>query len=95
MDRGWGLTLDNSADQVGFFGSKAVFGVNSSPRLDRRSGGVIMFPRGREESSPPENRAVLGEVDFFAEKKKVVKKEDSRAEASASRDLDVNVSKLS
>lgn len=104
MDRGWGLTLDNS-DQVGFFGNKPVFGVNLSPRLDHRSNGLIMFPvnsRGREEqaavSSPPEGeqRVVLGEVDFFAEKKKpitaVVKKENSHAETSTGKELDVNVS---
>ncbi|KAL2244951.1 UNVERIFIED_CONTAM: WRKY transcription factor 6 [Sesamum indicum] len=46
-------------------------------------------------SSPPggEQRIVLGEVDFFAEKKKpvngVVKKESSHAEASTFRDADV------
>lgn len=101
MDRGWGLTLDNS-DKVGFFGNKPVFGANlTSPRLDHRSSGnLIMFPvssRGREElSSPPlaEHRLALGEVDFFAEKKRpAVKKEDSsHAEASAGRELDVNVS---
>lgn len=104
MDRGWGLTLDNS-DKVGFFGNNPVFGVNSSPRLDHRSSGLIMFPvssRGREDlSSPPqpqgEQRLALGEVDFFAEKRRpangAVKKEDSsHAEASAGRELDVNVS---
>ena len=80
MDRGWGLTLDNS-DRVGFFANKPVFGVNLSPR---RSAGLTMFPGRGEES--PEHR----EVDFFAEKK--VKKEDSQAEASAARDFDVNVS---
>ncbi|KAI3456480.1 hypothetical protein Pfo_013143 [Paulownia fortunei] len=103
MDRGWGLTLDNS-DQVGFFGNKPVFGVNLSPRLDQRSNALIMFPvnsRGREEqaaavSSPPggEQRVVLGELDFFAEKKKpinaVVKKENPHAETSTCRELDVN-----
>lgn len=103
MDRGWGLTLDNS-DKVGFFGNKPVFGANlTSPRLDHRSSGnLIMFPvssRGREElSSPPhpqaEHRLALGEVDFFAEKKRpAVKKEDSshaEASASAGRELDVN-----
>ncbi|XP_047943346.1 probable WRKY transcription factor 31 [Salvia hispanica] len=78
MDRGWGLTLDNS-DRVGFFANKPVFGVNLSPR---RSAGLTMFPGRGEES--PEHR----EVDFFAEKK--VKKEDSQAEASAARDFDVN-----
>ncbi|XP_057764939.1 probable WRKY transcription factor 31 [Salvia miltiorrhiza] len=75
MDRGWGLTLDNS-DQVGFFGNKASFGVNLSPR---RNSGFIMFPRGREEQ--PEHR----EVDFFA-----VKKEDSQAQPSAATDFHVN-----
>lgn len=44
MDRGWGLTLDNS-DQVGFFANKPVFGAN-----------LTMFPgRGGE---PPEHREV-------------------------------------
>ncbi|KAL1560071.1 DNA binding domain [Salvia divinorum] len=79
MDRGWGLTLDNS-DQVGFFTNNPVYGVNLSPP---RSSGLIMFPSRGEES--PEHRP---EVDFFAEKK--VKKEDSQAETSAARDLDVN-----
>ncbi|KAL0286191.1 UNVERIFIED_CONTAM: WRKY transcription factor 6 [Sesamum angustifolium] len=101
MDRGWGLTLENS-DQVGFFGTKPVFGFNLSPRLDHRSEGLIMFPvnssAGEEAaavSSPlgGEKRVVLGEVDFFAEKKKpangVVKKESSHAEASTFRDVDV------
>lgn len=95
MDRGWCLTLDNS-DQVGFFGNKAVFGVNSSPRLDHRSNGLIMFPvnsRGKGEQ-PGDSYPAQGEnreVDFFAEKKRpidVVKKENSHAEAS----FNVNVS---
>ncbi|KAH6777385.1 WRKY family transcription factor [Perilla frutescens var. hirtella] len=97
MERGWGLTLDNS-DKVGFFLNKPVFGVDLSPRLDHRSNGLIMFPvnsRGREEqsaasSSPPQGEHHR-EVDFFAENKRpvngVVKKEDSHAEA---RRLDVN-----
>lgn len=107
MDRGWGLALDNS-DQVGFFGiNKPVFGVSLSPRLDRRrSSGLIMFPvnsRGREDeeeaaaaaaaSSP--QRVVLGEVDFFAEKRRpiCVKKESSHDEPSTRKQiLDVNVS---
>ncbi|KAL0442957.1 UNVERIFIED_CONTAM: WRKY transcription factor 6 [Sesamum latifolium] len=101
MDRGWGLTLENS-DRVGFFGNKPVFGFNLSPRLDHRSDGLMMFPvnssAGEETaavSSPAggEQRVVLGEVDFFAEKKKtvngVVKKESSHAEASTFRDVDV------
>ncbi|KAL0398791.1 UNVERIFIED_CONTAM: WRKY transcription factor 6 [Sesamum radiatum] len=101
MDRGWGLTLENS-DRVGFFGNKPVFGFNLSPRLDHRSDGLMMFPvnssPGEETaavSSPAggEQRVVLGEVDFFAEKKKplngVVKKENSHAEASTFRDVDV------
>ncbi|PIN12760.1 hypothetical protein CDL12_14626 [Handroanthus impetiginosus] len=104
MDRGWGLTVENS-DRVGFFGNKPGFGFNLSPRLEHRSsGGLIMFPvssSGKEEEvavSPPtggERRVVLGEVDFFAEKKKpingvVKKEEDSHAEASSCRKMAVN-----
>ncbi|KAK4439364.1 WRKY transcription factor 6 [Sesamum alatum] len=102
MDRGWGLTLENS-DRVGFFAKEPVFGFNLSPRLDHhRSDGLMMFPvnsgAGEDNaavSSPPggEQRVVLGEVDFFAEKKKpvngVVKKETSHAETSTFRDVDV------
>lgn len=93
MERGWGLTFDNS-DQVGFFGNKPVFGsLNLSPRLDHRSNGLIMFPvnsRGKEEQSQAQNR----ELDFFADNKRPidVKKENSHAEPSTRRDFDVNVS---
>ncbi|GFP90189.1 WRKY transcription factor 6 [Phtheirospermum japonicum] len=103
MERGWGLALENNSDQaVGFFGNKSsVFGVNLSPRLDRRSSNsLIMFPVNGEEKSAAaaggEPRAVLGEVDFFAEKKKsvgaVVKKENNSqlAQASNCGELDVN-----
>lgn len=108
MDKGWCLTLENS-DQVGFFGNKSVFGVSLSPMLNHRN---TMFPvdsSGRGEqpyaSSPPgrEQPVVLGEVDFFSEKKRpidevnafVIKKEiNSRAETTTGRELNVNVSCL-
>ncbi|KAI3466552.1 hypothetical protein Pfo_023215 [Paulownia fortunei] len=107
MDKGWGLTLEN-CDQVGFFGNKSVFGFSLSPRLNHRNKGLIMFPgnsSGRGEqptaSSPPgdEQPVVLGEVDFFSEKKRpidelvnaVVKKEiNSLAQTTTGRELDVN-----
>ncbi|KAL2524080.1 WRKY transcription factor 6 [Abeliophyllum distichum] len=97
MDKGWGLTLENS-DPVGFFANKPVFGFNLSPRLNHSRG--IMFPvnlNGREEQvAPPpadDKRVILGEVDFFADRKRsnndtyVVKKEDVEA---AKRELNVN-----
>ncbi|KAL8469020.1 hypothetical protein ACS0TY_032007 [Phlomoides rotata] len=92
MDRGWGLTLDNS-DQVGFFGNKPVFGVNSSPRVDHRNtNGLTMFPvnsRGKEDQSGGSSPAQPH--DFFAEKKRpiidAVKKENS---PSARRHFDIN-----
>lgn len=96
MDRGWGLTLENS-DKVGFFGNKQGLGFDSSPNLGR--GLINMFPvssNGREDHSAVslavsgEPRAVLGEVDFFAEKKNtVVKKESSQGRGDA-RDFEVN-----
>nr|QGX73557.1 WRKY family protein 9 [Cistanche tubulosa] len=107
MDKGWGLTL-NSDQVAGFLGNKsAVFGVKLTPRLDCRSYRLIMFPlnsRGGEEKSAAvpsptaasEQRVVLGEVDFFAEKNmpavsSVVKTENnSQAEGSNCRELDVN-----
>ncbi|EYU27761.1 hypothetical protein ABFS82_13G127100 [Erythranthe guttata] len=98
MERGWGLALDNSADQVGFFGNKQVFGDHHHHhRSGTTSSGLIMFPvnsRVREDddggaaaSSPPR-----GEVDFFAERNKpTVKTESSHAETSAAcREFNVN-----
>ncbi|CAI9760261.1 unnamed protein product [Fraxinus pennsylvanica] len=94
MDKGWGLTLENSR----FFAKKPVFGFNLSPRLNQSPG--IMFPvnlNGREEQvAPPpadDKRLVLGEVDFFADKKRsnndthVLKKEGVEA---ARREFNVN-----
>ncbi|KAL0300845.1 UNVERIFIED_CONTAM: WRKY transcription factor 6 [Sesamum radiatum] len=101
MDKGWGLALENS-DRVGFLiRNQPVFGFGSS----HQNKGLIMFPvnsSGREQqpdaSSPPSGgdpARVLGEVDFFSEKKRpvdVVKKEmiSSPAETTARRELDVN-----
>lgn len=110
MDKGWGLALDKS-DQVGFFGSKSIFGFNLSPRLTNKNKGLIMFPvnsSGKEENeamplqpTTSQQKAVLGEVDFFSEKSKPVndvnatmKKEVPYVEASTRRESDVNVSHI-
>ncbi|KAL0321118.1 UNVERIFIED_CONTAM: WRKY transcription factor 6 [Sesamum radiatum] len=101
MDKGWGLALENS-DRVGFLiRNQPVFGFG----LSHQNKGLIMFPvnsSGRDDQpaapSPPDGgdaRRVVGEVDFFSEKKKpvdVVKKEviNSPAETTARRELDVN-----
>lgn len=78
MDRGWGLTLDNSE----FFANKPVF--------DRHRTGLVMFPSRREES--PEHREV--DFFAEKTKKPLVKNEDSNPEPSAARDFDVNVSTI-
>lgn len=105
MDKGWGVTVENS-DKIGFFGNKPVFGFNLSPRLNPNRGTLSMFP-GAEflanqnrsgGPSPPEEekRAVTGEVDFFSDRKRgndiVVKKEDCHGEATIKTNSDVNVS---
>ncbi|XP_073313807.1 probable WRKY transcription factor 31 [Primulina huaijiensis] len=81
MDKGWGLALEKS-DQVGFFGSKSIFGFNLSPRLTNKNKGLIMFPvnsSGKEEHEATplqptgsQQKVVLGEVDFFSVKSKPV-----------------------
>ncbi|CAN4083759.1 unnamed protein product [Withania somnifera] len=69
MDKGWGLTLESSSsDKVGFFKNKPVFGFNSSPRLNP----------GEMFSGFDEKRGIVNEVDFFSEKKPIVKKENSQ-----------------
>ncbi|GER52920.1 WRKY transcription factor [Striga asiatica] len=105
MDRGWGLALEKS-DRVGFFGNKSsLFGIDLSPCLDRPISTMFPVKSGGEEKPAAadapaggERKAVLGEVDFFAERKKptvgaVVKKENSNnseAEGSNGRQSDVN-----
>ncbi|XP_073118587.1 probable WRKY transcription factor 31 [Henckelia pumila] len=104
MDKGWGLALDKS-DQVGFFGSKSIFGFNLSPRLSNKNKGLIMFPvnsSGKEENEPvlptgTQQKVVLGEVDFFSEKTKpvndinaTIKKEVPHVQANTRRESDVN-----
>lgn len=107
MDKGWGVTVDNS-DKIGFFGNKPVFGFNLSPRLNPNRGTLSMFPGTGAEflanqnrsggSSPPEEekRVVTGEMDFFSDRKRgndiVVKKEDSHGEPTMKTNSDVNVS---
>ncbi|KAK6133285.1 hypothetical protein DH2020_032948 [Rehmannia glutinosa] len=100
MDKGWGLTLENS-DQAGFFVNKSVFGINLSPRLNHRNKDLInMFPANssfRGEQPPPggEQPVALGrEVDFFSKKKRpindvnaVVKKENN---SPTGREFEVN-----
>lgn len=99
MDKGWGPTT-LALESSGFFTNKPVFGFNLSPRMNQSPG--IMFPvnlNGREQQAAPppadDKRVVLGEVDFFADKKMsnndtyVVKKEDVE---TAKRKFNVNVS---
>nr|UVI62184.1 WRKY transcription factor [Rehmannia glutinosa] len=100
MDKGWGLTLENS-DQAGFFVNKSVFGINLSPRLNHRNKDLInMFPANsslRGEQPPPGGEQSVGlgrEVDFFSEKKRpindvnaVVKKENN---SPTGREFEVN-----
>lgn len=107
MENGWGLTVDSSNNKTGFFGNKPVFGFQLSPRLmNPGSSAGMFFPvtgaevllsnniKGEKATSSPEGdqRVVIGEVDFFADKRirgddVVVKKEDSHAEPHA---MDVN-----
>lgn len=86
MDKGWGLTLESSSsDRVGtFFKNKPLFGFNLSPRFNAAE----MFPVSDEK------RAIVNEVDFFSEKKIVVKKENSQPDNSirADEQFVVNVS---
>lgn len=75
MDKGWGLTLETSSsnsDRAGFFKNKPVFGFNLSPKFNAAE----MF------SSSDEKRSIVNEVDFFADKKPIVKKENSQTDNS-------------
>ncbi|TMW83775.1 hypothetical protein EJD97_000754 [Solanum chilense] len=75
MDKGWGLTLETSSsnsDRAGFFKNKPVFGFNLSPKFNAAE----MF------SSSDEKRSIVNEVDFFSDKKPIVKKENSQADNS-------------
>ncbi|KAL3519441.1 hypothetical protein ACH5RR_017590 [Cinchona calisaya] len=106
MDKGWGVTVDNSDKIVGFFGNKPVFGFNLSPRLNPNEGNLSMFPgtessvnQNRREdfqaalSSDGEKRVIVGhEVDFFSDKQ--IKKEDCHHGDEAtmkSTNMDVNI----
>ncbi|MCD7459168.1 Transcription factor [Datura stramonium] len=82
MDKGWGLTLENSSsDKVGFFKNKQpIFGFNLSPR----------FNTGEMFSGSDEKRGVVNEVDFFSEKKPIVKKENSQGDNSIRPEFVVN-----
>ncbi|CAK9146873.1 unnamed protein product [Ilex paraguariensis] len=90
MGKGWGLTLDNS-DPPGLFFNKPV-GYNLTPKLNNKRDSMFSgmgFPVNlsrREEpavlSPVDEDRVVVGEVDFFSDKKRsnddmVVKLENS------------------
>ncbi|KAH6775954.1 hypothetical protein C2S52_013515 [Perilla frutescens var. hirtella] len=93
MDKGWGLTLENISDRVGFFSNKSVLGYSLSPRVSNRS---TMFPvdsSGRGEhhtAAPPPS----GEhtVDFFSEKKRSIDEVNAfvKKEINETRDSDVN-----
>lgn len=74
MDKGWGLTLESSSpsDKVGFFKNKPVFGFNLSPRLNP----------GEMFSGSDEKRSMVNEVDFFSERKPIVKKENPQGDNS-------------
>ncbi|XP_049384524.1 probable WRKY transcription factor 31 isoform X2 [Solanum stenotomum] len=75
MDKGWGLTLETSSsnsDRAGFFKSKPVFGFNLSPK----------YNAGEMFSSSDEKRSIVNEVDFFSDKKPIVKKENSQGDNS-------------
>lgn len=86
MDKGWGLTLESSSssDKIGFFKNKPLFGFNLSPR----------FKAGEMFSASDEKRGTVNEVDFFSEKKTIVKKENSQGDNSIRTDdqFVVNVS---
>ncbi|CAN4078383.1 unnamed protein product [Withania somnifera] len=84
MDKGWGLTLESSSSyKVGFFKNKPVFGFNLSPRLSPINTGEMF-------SGSDEKRGILNEVDFFSEKKPIVKKENSQGDNSTSTDFVVD-----
>ncbi|XP_038880815.1 probable WRKY transcription factor 31 [Benincasa hispida] len=81
MDKGWGLTLRDSDQSIGFFSNKPTLPpppttVNSFQRMFQG----LEFPGklGRTDdtdSTPPlpdENRLVVNEVDFFSAKKRLV-----------------------
>lgn len=75
MDKGWGLTLDS--DSLG------SFLLNKNKRTHDRMFPGIHFPvalgRGDEQAAPQpsdENRAVVDEVDFFADKNRLARHED-------------------
>ncbi|OIT08408.1 PREDICTED: probable WRKY transcription factor 31 isoform X1 [Nicotiana attenuata] len=92
MDKGWGLTLENSSDKVGFFKNKPFFGFNLSPRLNNIKGGEMFS--GAEFPADEKRRGMVNEVDFFSEKKSihdvVVKKENSEGNNTMRTDLFVN-----
>ncbi|XP_055805350.1 probable WRKY transcription factor 31 isoform X2 [Solanum dulcamara] len=74
MDKGWGLTVESSSssDKIGFFKNKPLFGFNLSPR----------FNAGEMFSASDEKRGTVNEVDFFSEKKTIVKKENCQGDNS-------------
>lgn len=82
MEKGWGLTLENS-DGGRLMGSKSVFGYN----LNQGS----MFP---VDQPLAQHSVFLGEVDFFSEKKRQSHHEVNRfvKKEYGAGELDVNVS---
>lgn len=121
MDKGWGLTLDSDPiNFFSSNNNNPAASVNSLVKVKRNfdtvGGGdstrMFQFPvnlSGKEEQPAPspadENRLVVGEVDFFSDKKRVeddskttsfiVKKESSHGEMPPRSSLDVNVRKPS
>ncbi|KAJ8549760.1 hypothetical protein K7X08_033467 [Anisodus acutangulus] len=89
MDKGWGLTLENSSsDKVGFFKiNKPVFGFNLSPRLNHINAGEMF---SCSEYPADEKRGMVNEVDFFSEKKPIVNKENSQGDNSMRTEFVVN-----
>ncbi|KAK4347604.1 hypothetical protein RND71_033943 [Anisodus tanguticus] len=88
MDKGWGLTLDNSSsDKVGIFKNKPVFRFNLSPRFNHINAGEMF---SGSEFPADEKRGMVNEVDFFSEEKSIVKKENSQGDNSLRTDFVVN-----
>ncbi|PIN22370.1 hypothetical protein CDL12_04909 [Handroanthus impetiginosus] len=98
MEKGGGLAIEKS-DPVGFFWNKSGLGFSlTSPRLNHRNNDLMTFPVnsiGKEEQptaaaggEPPP--VVLGEVDFFSEKKRPVEEVNDVVKKEMINSLDVN-----
>ncbi|KAG6603790.1 WRKY transcription factor 6, partial [Cucurbita argyrosperma subsp. sororia] len=89
MDKGWGLTMRDSDQSIGFLShNPSPLTLNSFHTMFRATDFPVKLSRTDDNDAPPpsadDNRFVVNEVDFFSDNKRVVdNQEDQDAKPSA------------